>query len=109
MSWYDPLLDRVRGRPPIVSVVPLRGVIGSVGLARRGLTAESVAPLLEAAFRPRPVTAVALLVNSPGGSPAQRSEEHTSELQSLMRISYAVFCLQKKTRRKTDTHTESYG
>src|SRR3546814_14889799 len=27
---------------------------------------------------------------------AQRSEEHTSELQSLMRISYAVFCLQKK-------------
>src|SRR3546814_8688350 len=31
------------------------------------------------------------------GSPAPRSEEHTSELQSLMRISYAVFCLKKKT------------
>src|SRR3546814_3962463 len=30
-----------------------------------------------------------------------RSEEHTSELQSLMRISYAVFCLQKKTHDKT--------
>src|SRR3546814_6914923 len=29
------------------------------------------------------------------GSPASRSEEHTSELQSLMRISYAVFCLKK--------------
>src|SRR3546814_3098398 len=29
-----------------------------------------------------------------------RSEEHTSELQSLMRISYAVFCLKKKTHRK---------
>src|SRR3546814_3654958 len=29
-----------------------------------------------------------------------RSEEHTSELQSLMRISYAVFCLKKKTKRK---------
>src|SRR3546814_9397598 len=29
-----------------------------------------------------------------------RSEEHTSELQSLMRISYAVFCLQKKTRKQ---------
>src|SRR3546814_1779686 len=28
----------------------------------------------------------------------QRSEEHTSELQSLMRISYAVFCLKKKTK-----------
>src|SRR3546814_3717348 len=30
------------------------------------------------------------------GAGAQRSEEHTSELQSLMRISYAVFCLKKK-------------
>src|SRR3546814_2029489 len=34
-----------------------------------------------------------------------RSEEHTSELQSLMRISYAVFCLKKK--RKTQTEYES--
>src|SRR3546814_8356479 len=31
------------------------------------------------------------------GVPFERSEEHTSELQSLMRISYAVFCLKKKT------------
>src|SRR3546814_1327932 len=31
-----------------------------------------------------------------------RSEEHTSELQSLMRISYAVFCLKKKKRRNKD-------
>src|SRR3546814_10845536 len=31
-----------------------------------------------------------------------RSEEHTSELQSLMRISYAVFCLKKKTNTKSD-------
>src|SRR3546814_7659130 len=30
-----------------------------------------------------------------------RSEEHTSELQSLMRISYAVFCLKKKTTNRT--------
>src|SRR3546814_4012268 len=33
--------------------------------------------------------------------PAERSEEHTSELQSLMRISYAVFCLKKKKKQKT--------
>src|SRR3546814_3831883 len=33
-----------------------------------------------------------------------RSEEHTSELQSLMRISYAVFCLKKKTK-KISQHT----
>src|SRR3546814_2958900 len=36
---------------------------------------------------------------------AQRSEEHTSELQSLMRISYAVFCLKKKKRTQT-TYTK---
>src|SRR3546814_2835389 len=34
----------------------------------------------------------------------RRSEEHTSELQSLMRISYAVFCLKKKTETKQKTH-----
>src|SRR3546814_2390899 len=34
-----------------------------------------------------------------------RSEEHTSELQSLMRISYAVFCLKKKTTREQDECT----
>src|SRR3546814_5018759 len=33
---------------------------------------------------------------------ALRSEEHTSELQSLMRISYAVFCLKKKTTNQND-------
>src|SRR3546814_1992478 len=33
---------------------------------------------------------------SPGTEAVERSEEHTSELQSLMRISYAVFCLKKK-------------
>src|SRR3546814_5330778 len=35
----------------------------------------------------------------------RRSEEHTSELQSLMRISYAVFCLKKKNRKQTVTNT----
>src|SRR3546814_2772419 len=38
-----------------------------------------------------------------GWSAILRSEEHTSELQSLMRISYAVFCLKKKKR----THTQN--
>src|SRR3546814_5967154 len=35
----------------------------------------------------------------------QRSEEHTSELQSLMRISYAVFCLKKKIQHSDTTNT----
>src|SRR3546814_2578704 len=40
------------------------------------------------------------------GPPFARSEEHTSELQSLMRISYAVFCLKKKNNKKTKQHEQ---
>src|SRR3546814_10334705 len=39
------------------------------------------------------------------GKPCERSEEHTSELQSLMRISYAVFCLKKTKQKITTTKT----
>src|SRR3546814_6939228 len=48
-------------------------------------------------------------------SPVDRSEEHTSELQSLMRTSYAVFCLNKKKQQKsnkslvTTTKTKSHN
>src|SRR3546814_8771802 len=45
----------------------------------------------------RLAAAVALVILAP------RSEEHTSELQSLMRISYAVFCLNKKKKKKIQT------
>src|SRR3546814_3558553 len=40
--------------------------------------------------------------------PHERSEEHTSELQSLMRISYAVFCLKKKKKDKNTPHPSSH-
>src|SRR3546814_4346760 len=43
----------------------------------------------------------------PAAGRLHRSEEHTSELQSLMRISYAVFCLKKK--KKTQTNREHKG
>src|SRR3546814_9370404 len=39
---------------------------------------------------------------------ATRSEEHTSELQSLMRISYAVFCLKTKTTQYKQQHKNNY-
>src|SRR3546814_7713399 len=44
------------------------------------------------------------------GSSESRSEEHTSELQSLMRISYAVFCLKKKkvTHKRHISHVTTY-
>src|SRR3546814_10190759 len=40
------------------------------------------------------------------GRRVTRSEEHTSELQSLMRISYAVFCLKKKKKNQPNEHVE---
>src|SRR3546814_7258093 len=40
------------------------------------------------------------------GLPVTRSEEHTSELQSLMRISYAVFCCKTKMRRRRDRNED---
>src|SRR3546814_2458125 len=41
-------------------------------------------------------------------APQPRSEEHTSELQSLMRISYAVFCLKKKKTKKSPSKKHTY-
>src|SRR3546814_2529310 len=43
------------------------------------------------------------------GTDLQRSEEHTSELQSLMRNSYAVFCLKKKKKYFTPQHNKTHN
>src|SRR3546814_5454545 len=48
------------------------------------------------------------LVDEADRRAAPRSEEHTSELQSLMRSSYAVFCLKKKTNDNTKDYTEPH-
>src|SRR3546814_7626714 len=47
-----------------------------------------------------------LLIERYGFLGGMRSEEHTSELQSLMRISYAVFCLKKKKIHPHSTHSD---
>jgi serine protease SohB len=56
---------------PVVSVVRLSGIIGSIGPFRRGLSLRGVAGQLERAFKPKRLKAVALAVSSPGGSPVQ--------------------------------------
>src|SRR3546814_4293901 len=56
-----------------------------------------------------PVIRLDLVTRSSSTSIFSRSEEHTSELQSLMRISYAVFCLKKKKDIKTyQVHMSRY-
>src|SRR3546814_5692675 len=70
------------GDPLLEGNAATRGVEGRVRAARGGGT-----PLASSMWR--------------ASSGETRSEEHTSELQSLMRISYAVFCLKKKKNKKT--------
>jgi len=67
-----PILPRrLRGDAPVVPVVRLSGVIGFSTPLKAGLTLANVARPLERAFGMRHARAVALLINSPGGSPVQ--------------------------------------
>ena len=65
------LPSRFRTRHPVVPVVRLSGAIGAVMPLRSGLAMSNVAPLLERAFSVPHAQAVALVINSPGGSAAQ--------------------------------------
>jgi signal peptide peptidase SppA len=62
---------RFRTEPPVVAVVRLSGVIGAMLPFRYGLSIASVASMLERAFSISGIKAVAIVVNSPGGSAAQ--------------------------------------
>src|SRR3546814_7666506 len=75
------------------------GMIGPI----TAVAAVSAAAKL-GAYLPSFVIMFCIILPVPAASamaePDMRSEEHTSELQSLMRISYAVFCLKKKNKKK---------
>src|SRR3546814_8110611 len=86
---------------PNHSRLPVRAVnTPSIGprsaLATPGGTFErkALTPAMPSSVRPKIVAAA-------------RSEEHTSELQSLMRISYAVFCLKKKKHQQQTHHNQT--
>ena len=64
-------IKRFRNPPPVVGVLRLDGVIGSMGPLRRGLTLGAQAEAIEEAFTLGRLKAVALVINSPGGSPVQ--------------------------------------
>lgn len=68
-----PLLGRLQPARPVVAVVRLAGVIGQVGPLRAGLSLTRLAPVIERAFALPGVKAVALAINSPGGSAVQSS------------------------------------
>src|SRR3546814_1635707 len=98
---------RVRDRPPsrprrLLPRLPAQPLGGAGGLRRHR------AGLLHGGRRER-LSRVAMACGMRTGRAAlrRRSEEHTSELQSLMRISYAVFCLKKKKKQNRQRHTRS--
>ncbi len=64
-------IKRFREPPPVVAVLRLTGVISGFGRMRRGLNLAAQAPLIQRAFKLPRLSAVALAVNSPGGSPVQ--------------------------------------
>jgi signal peptide peptidase SppA len=73
----DSFADRVKGlftggkAAPVVPVVRLTGTIGKLSRFRSGLTLSSVAPVLKKAFSMKSAPVVALVIDSPGGSPVQ--------------------------------------
>jgi len=71
VSWLP--FERFKNPPPRVSVVRLTGVIGSHTPLRKGLSLSDLAGVLKEAFEADNLKAVALAVNSPGGSPVQSS------------------------------------
>src|SRR3546814_2459072 len=79
--------------------VPVTDVQVTARIGIHGQQVEPVWTVVVSAIQPvrLPALAPARLIGS-------RSEEHTSELQSLMRISYAVFCLKKKNSHDKDTY-----
>src|SRR3546814_8198529 len=91
------------------TLFPYTTLFRSSAGASRGMTRRSARRIVF-----DPAVAQADFARGMGGDVAvvghqhHRSEEHTSELQSLMRISYAVFCLKKKKKKQTLPTTYSY-
>lgn len=69
MAWHIPFLKK----PPLVAVIRLAGAIGAGGRFGTALNDEVMAPVIERAFTRGKPRAVALIINSPGGSPVQSS------------------------------------
>src|SRR3546814_4100510 len=85
-----------RGDDPQANAEAMGAMMGAMFGDKDGKVVESLSPSQLKAFLPDSVGG--LQRESVSASRNGRSEEHTSELQSLMRISYAVFCLTKKIK-----------
>src|SRR3546814_7964570 len=102
--WVNLPVAKKMTRPAYQSIVAAD--IPTVALANGSGVARIIAGELDGAKGPaRTFTPINVWDARLDQGKEARSEEHTSELQSLMRISYAVFCLKKKTN-NTRRHTQ---
>lgn len=85
---------RFRKSVPVVNHVTLSGAIGIGTPMRPALTLKSVNPVLERAFKRKGISAVAISINSPGGSPVQSALIHARirELSDEKKVPVIVFC-----------------
>lgn len=89
-----PLIHRLVGRPPVIGVLPLQGPVGSMPPLRVGLSLTALNDRIESLFRLPGLTAVALLINSPGGSAVQSSQimERIRALADEKGVPVYAFC-----------------
>src|SRR3546814_5583244 len=93
---YTTLFRSLRGDPPVAGAKFVAHPDGYRNAADLVAGLQKVAPFeISVAAYPE--------LHPDSESEKARSEEHTSELQSLMRISYAVFCLKKKKKKQTNS------
>ena len=94
LSFLLSLLFFWRKGKSVVPVVRLSGVISSAPSLRRGLSLESIEPQLKKAFSVRSAKAVALIINSPGGSPVQSAliGQRIRDLAGKADVPVLAFC-----------------
>src|SRR3546814_2172656 len=100
------ILDRLHLRLRPDEAAALTGIVLMAGAFATLLAQWGLIPLLH--MSPRTAVLLGAALGALGAvmtGLSPRSEEHTSELQSLMRISYAVFCLKKKKKKQYCTPT----
>ncbi len=87
-------LRRFKEAPPVVGVLRLGGMIGGAGPLRPGMTLAALEPLIERAFKLPRLKAVALAVNSPGGSPTQSDliAQRIRDLAAEHDVKILAFC-----------------
>lgn len=87
-------IERFKQPAPVVAVVHLSGVIGAMGPLRVGLTLASLVKPIERAFKLPRLKAVALIINSPGGSPVQSDliAQHIRDLAKEKQVPVIAFC-----------------